>query len=233
MAPAAASSSAVSDASITEALATLSTSADVAALGGVAAIVRALGSDAKAGLTSDRAAANRAAFGANRLPHKLPRALWEHLVEAFEDGTLRILVASAVFSTLFGVFLSDNTADIIQGIAIMIAVVSVSGVNSFQNWSKDRAVESLNKIKADRPVQVVRDGKEVRGRAGRGGGGGGGSGNTTRGFCIPIPHARPTHPLNPHAPPDHHQHLRRCRGRRGGSGVGRRSPCGRPRAARL
>lgn len=44
----------------------------------------------------------------------------------------------------------------------MLAVVIVSGVNSFQNWSKDREFESLAKIKADRPVQVIRGGKEVR-----------------------------------------------------------------------
>lgn len=145
-----------------DALAAINVAADVAALGGTAEIGRALGSSAQAGLTAAQVAAARAAYGANTLPQKKPRAFWEHLKEAFEDSTLQILCASAVFSTGFGVFLSDSNADVIQGLAIMLAVVIVSGVNSFQNWSKDREFGSLAKIKADRPVQVVREGKEVR-----------------------------------------------------------------------
>lgn len=135
---------------------------DVAALGGVAAIAIALNSGEKTGLSPAAVTASRETYGSNTLPHKKPRSFWEHLVEAFEDSTLRILCASAVFSTGFGVFLSDSNADIIQGLAIMLAVVIVSGVNSFQNWNKDREFESLAKIKADRPVQVIRGGKEVR-----------------------------------------------------------------------
>ena len=145
-----------------DALAAINGAADVAALGGAAEIGRALGSTAAAGLTAAQVAAARAAYGANTLPQKKPRAFWEHLKEAFEDSTLQILCASAIFSTGFGVFLSDSNADVIQGLAIMLAVVIVSGVNSFQNWSKDREFGSLAKIKADRPVQVVREGKEVR-----------------------------------------------------------------------
>ena len=145
-----------------QALSALQSSADVAALGGLDAVVRALGTDVKRGLPAAQVTANREAFGENKLPSKQPRSFFSHLKEAFEDTTLKILVASAAFSMLFGVFLSDKTADVIQGMAIVAAVVIVSGVNSFQNWSKDREFQSLAKLKADRPVQVLRDGQEVR-----------------------------------------------------------------------
>lgn len=144
-----------------EALAGLNTGSDVAALGGIQAIATSAHSDVKNGLTEAQVEKNREEYGANVLPQKKSRPFWEHLMDAFEDSTLRILVASAVFSTIFGFFVSGEKADIIQGVAIMLAVVIVSGVNSFQNWSKDREFESLAKIKADRPVQVIRSGKEV------------------------------------------------------------------------
>ena len=132
--------------------------------GDLPTLLTQLRSDAKCGLSADQVLANRERFGENRLPQKKPRGFLSHLAEAFEDGTLKILVASAIFSMGFGVFLSDDTADIVQGFAIVAAVVVVSGVNSFQNWSKDREFQSLAKIKADRPVQLMRDGKEVRSR---------------------------------------------------------------------
>ena len=144
---------------------------DVDALGGVAAALVHLHSDQKLGLTKAQAVANRAQYGENRLAQRTPRTFLSHLVEAFEDGTLKILVVSAVFSVCFGLFLSDDTADVVQGFAIVAAVVVVSGVNSFQNWSKDREFQSLAKIKADRPVQVLRDGTEVRWKSWGGEGG--------------------------------------------------------------
>lgn len=168
-----------------EALAGITTAAELAALGGLEELMGTLGSHAATGLTAARVAANRAAFGANVLPTKSSRSFLQHLLEAFEDSTLKILVASAVFSTLFGVFLSDSTADIIQGLAIVAAVVTVSGVNSFQNWSKDREFQSLAKIKADRPVQVVRDGKEVSAGRGRGRGGRGHAERGVPGGMVP------------------------------------------------
>jgi calcium-translocating P-type ATPase len=144
-----------------ETLAGIQTEEDLAAVGGVEAIAAALHTDLIKGLSSAAVEASRAQYGTNKLPHRKPRSFFMHLQEAFEDTTLKILVASAVFSILFGLFLSDNNADMIQGFAIVVAVVLVSGVNSFQNWSKDREFQSLAAIRAERSIQVIRDGSEV------------------------------------------------------------------------
>lgn len=108
------SSSATSASAFKDALKALHGAPDVAALGGTGSILKVLKSSEADGLTTAQVALNRDEYGANVLPHKKPRPFWEHLMDAFEDSTLRILVASAVFSTLFGIFLSDSTADIIQ-----------------------------------------------------------------------------------------------------------------------
>ena len=110
-----------------EQLSSIASAADVAALGGITAISEAIKSDASRGLSAAQVEANRAAYGSNRLPSKTQRSFFSHLMEAFEDTTLKILVVSAVFSMGFGLFLSKTTADIIQGMAILAAVVIVSG----------------------------------------------------------------------------------------------------------
>jgi magnesium-transporting ATPase (P-type) len=147
-----------------ETLAAIETGETIDALGGIAGLAAALGTDLKRGLSAARVVANRAEFGENRLPHKEPRSLWSHFAEAFEDETLRILIFSSLASITFALFVSpeeSKQADLIQGLAILLAVAVVSSVNSFQNWSKDREFSSLAALKADRRVSVFRDGAEV------------------------------------------------------------------------
>jgi Ca2+-transporting ATPase len=144
-------------------LSNLKSTADVEALGGIVGIARGLGSDLKTGLSPAAIEASRAAYGENRLPPKSVKSFWEHLLEALGDDTLRILIFSAVVSMAFGVFLSppeSRTADITQAVAIVVAIMAVSLVNSYQNWSKDGEFQSLERIKADREVTVVRGGAE-------------------------------------------------------------------------
>lgn len=129
----------------------------------LASLLKETGSSVTSGLASDTAvAASRARFGANRLPEHKPNGFLHHLFEAFEDFTLQVLIFSAIVSVVFGVFVTQEPADMIQGGAIVLAVVLVSGVNSFQNWSKEREFQALATIKRDRPVQVVRGGREQR-----------------------------------------------------------------------
>jgi Ca2+-transporting ATPase len=143
-----------------EALSHLHAPADVAALGGVNQIVASLGSNVSTGLPPTAVEASRAKYGPNRLPDKEPRSFWSHLLEAFEDDTLRILLASAFFSLLFAFFFSENSfVDGVQGVAIISAAVIVSGVKSFQNWSKDREFKSLSELKSDFKVLVLRSSK--------------------------------------------------------------------------
>lgn len=119
-----------------------------------------LGGGAPLGLSQSSVEENRRMFGRNELPKRVPKTFFEHLTEALEDDTIRILVFSAVVSMVFGVFLSppeSRRADIIQAFAIVLAVVVVSGVNSFQNFQKDKEFQSLSELKSGtRQVSVYR-----------------------------------------------------------------------------
>ena len=146
--------------------------ADYERVGGVATLssvlgtkVESLGLHGPPGLPLARVSENGLKYGENRVPRKPPRGFMEHLWEAMEDETVRILVFSAVVSMAFGLFLSppeSRRADIIQACAIILAVVVVGGVNSFQNWSKDKEFQSLTALTADRLVRVRREGEDVQ-----------------------------------------------------------------------
>jgi Ca2+-transporting ATPase len=73
---------------------------------------------------------------------------------------LLALIACSVITIFFGIFVSKEPADYIEGGAIMAAVVIVSGVGSVNNWLQEGQFASLTAVKADRSVQVVRDGHE-------------------------------------------------------------------------
>lgn len=144
-----------------ESLAAMRVEEDVAKLGGATKIAAALGTNLQTGLSKAQVAANREKYGENKLPEKEARGFWDHFAEAFEDTTLRILIGSAVSSIAFGFLFQGESTEIVQGVAILVAVAIVSLVNSFQNWSKDREFKSLAKLKEDRTVRVVREGKEI------------------------------------------------------------------------
>ena len=144
-------------------------------LGGAAGVARYAGcTDLARGLPDEAAVErSRRRFGANELPAKAGKSFLDHLIEALEDETLRILIFSAVCSVTFGAWPAIDRADpwnwrlwrfgqrpedLIQGFAIVLAVVVVSGINSFQNWSKDKEFTSLNEFKENRSLDVLRAG---------------------------------------------------------------------------
>jgi len=144
-------------------------------LGGASGIASRVGcSSLREGLSAEQAAKNRADFGRNELPPKALRTFLDHLIEALEDKTLRILIFSAVCSILFGAWPSiepgagwdiskwkwgSRPEELVQGFAIVLTVAVVSGINSFQNWHKDKEFESLNEFKENRLLDVLRPGQ--------------------------------------------------------------------------
>ena len=76
----------------------------------------------------------RAAFGENRMAPKKLKSYLMHLKEALSDPVLLALVACAIITIFFGLFVSKEPADYIEGGAIFAAVFIVSGVGSVNNW---------------------------------------------------------------------------------------------------
>ena len=116
--------------------------------------------DPKQGIQSSDQEARKKTYGENRLPVAASATLWDHFIDSIDDRDIKILVAAAVVSVLFGCFVTADIDDIIQGSAIMAAVVIVSGVSTIQNYKQDQGFKSLQKIAEDRHVQVRRNGAD-------------------------------------------------------------------------
>lgn len=132
-------------------------------VGGPDAVARALGCDESTGLSSEMVRKRRETHGANVFVEHQSKSFFSHLLEAFNDSTLLVLVGAAAFSMFNGLVLSDDRADLIEGLAILTAMVVVAGVTSTLNYFKDLEFRALNKFKSDFPVRVVRNGeRQVR-----------------------------------------------------------------------
>ena len=104
------------------------------------------------GIDSNTVKQRQEAFGKNVLPKKTLRSLLSFIWESLEDVTLLILIGSAAFSIGFGLTVAEDQSEVIQGVAILIAVVIVSGVTSIQNWTKEKEFRSLNDVRDDREI---------------------------------------------------------------------------------
>ena len=93
-------------------------SAGLDALGGLQCVLENLGVSS-GGLSASEVVERRKVWGENRLPSRQLKGFLVHLWESFEDETLIILIVSAIISVSFGLFLAEEDADLIQGLAIL------------------------------------------------------------------------------------------------------------------
>jgi magnesium-transporting ATPase (P-type) len=126
-------------------------------LGGADAVAKLLSVDPKKGIPSSEQISRQVKYGQNRLPVAESTSLWQHFVDSVDDRDIKILVSAAIVSVLFGAFVTADIDDIIQGSAIMAAVVIVSAVSTIQNYKQDQGFQSLQKIAEDRTVTVRRN----------------------------------------------------------------------------
>ena len=126
-------------------------------LGGINALINKLGSDISNGINTSSVFGRQQKYGVNRLPEAKTATIWEHFIDSVDDRDIKILVVAAVSSVLFGVFITKDWDDMIQGFAIMTAVIIVSGVSTIQNYRQDLGFKSLQKVAADRKIDTLRD----------------------------------------------------------------------------
>lgn len=86
-------------------------------LGGQAGLAEGLGVDLQTGIAASEVPTRQARYGQNRLPVAPPTSLWEHFKDSLDDRDLKILVVAAVSSVLFGMFVTADMDDAIQGYA--------------------------------------------------------------------------------------------------------------------
>mmetsp|Transcript_1653 Transcript_1653/g.5749 ORF Transcript_1653/g.5749 Transcript_1653/m.5749 type:complete len:1123 (-) Transcript_1653:239-3607(-) len=122
--------------------------------------------------------ARATAFGPNVLPEKKPKNIITLFFEAMNDTMLIILIIMAVISIVLGLAFPEShsapgetqsTAEqvtnrlfgVIEGAAILAAVIIVSSVTAFNDYKKEQKFRNLNKQNNSYNVRVVRDGDKT------------------------------------------------------------------------
>jgi len=87
---------------------------------------------------------------------------------AYNDKVLILLTVAAVISLALGLYETLGVehapdepmpVDWVEGVAICVAIIIVTGVGSANDWQKERAFVKLNAKKEDRDIKVIRSGK--------------------------------------------------------------------------
>ena len=115
----------------------------------VAEVVRALGTDARTGLSDKEAARRLQELGPNELEDRGTRSPWWILWEQFTSTMIVILIVAAVASALLG--------DYEDSVAIAVIVVLNAALGFAQEYRAERAMAALKQLSAP-TVKVRREG---------------------------------------------------------------------------
>jgi P-type Ca2+ transporter type 2C len=95
-------------------------------------------------------------FGTNRLT-ALPRPpVWRKFLAKFNDPIIKILLGATLLSLIVGIFQPER---LVEGLAVMIAVILATGVSFASEYKSDREFEVLNAQKDSQLAKVIRGGK--------------------------------------------------------------------------
>ncbi|KDN45222.1 Ca-transporting ATPase [Tilletiaria anomala UBC 951] len=128
--------------------------------------IKALGSDAKKGLSSSEIAERHTKYGKNALPEQAGDSLFKLILDQFKDQLVLILLASAVISFVLALleeYESLGTALIEPGVIFLILIANAT-VGVVQERNAEESIEALKKYSPDN-ASVVRDGSTLRVKA--------------------------------------------------------------------
>mmetsp|Transcript_15528 Transcript_15528/g.25579 ORF Transcript_15528/g.25579 Transcript_15528/m.25579 type:complete len:1046 (-) Transcript_15528:613-3750(-) len=160
---------------------------DLVNLGGLEAVAASLKTDLKNGLSESEVeqnfSARREVYGTNTYPEPPAKSFFKLLWDALQDTTLRILQVASIVSIILGIFFHDegnetvcktsstsHEEDIphsgvpgwVDGAAILVAVLISALVSAVNDYTKERQFRSLNSVKNNRRVNVVRAGQKLQ-----------------------------------------------------------------------
>ncbi|KAF8517670.1 E1-E2 ATPase-domain-containing protein, partial [Hysterangium stoloniferum] len=152
-------------------------------IGGVDALIKGLGTDAKHGLSEHIRTSpfkdapytatvqdRRRVYGENVLPAQRSKSLLLLMWLTLKNKVLVLLSITAVISLALGLFWSfsrSNRRSVLpievdwdEGVAIMVAIIIVVCVGILNDWQKERQFQKLNE-REERRVKVIRNGNDM------------------------------------------------------------------------
>ena len=99
-------------------------------------------------------------WGNNHLPPEKENSILEHIINCFEDPTLRVLLVASIISLIIGVAKDGLKTGWIEGTAIFFAVFLVVSISSYMNYQEMEQFLKLSRENKLKKVLVIRDGME-------------------------------------------------------------------------
>ena len=99
-------------------------------------------------------------WGNNHLPPEKENSILAHIIECFEDPTLRVLLVASIVSLIIGVAKDGLKTGWIEGTAIFFAVFLVVSISSYMNYQETEQFLKLSRETKLKKVLVIRDGRE-------------------------------------------------------------------------
>ena len=99
-------------------------------------------------------------WGNNHLPPEKENSIIAHIIECFEDPTLRVLLVASIVSLIIGVAKDGLKTGWIEGTAIFFAVFLVVSISSYMNYQETEQFLKLSRETKLKKVLVIRDGRE-------------------------------------------------------------------------
>ena len=99
-------------------------------------------------------------WGNNHLPPEKENSILEHIINCFEDPTLRVLLVASIVSLIIGVSKDGLSTGWIEGTAIFFAVFLVVSISSYMNYQEMEQFLKLSRETKLKKVLVIRDGRE-------------------------------------------------------------------------
>ena len=99
-------------------------------------------------------------WGNNHLPPEEENSIWEHIIENFEDPTLRVLLVASIVSLIIGIAKDGIQTGWIEGTAIFFAVFIVVSISSYMNYDKKEQFLKLSRETKLKKVMLKRNGKD-------------------------------------------------------------------------
>ncbi|ELP90177.1 cation-transporting ATPase, putative [Entamoeba invadens IP1] len=139
-------------------------------LGGVKGICSSLNVDEKAGISDETISQRVQQYGNNLLPPAERQSFFEIWKEALSDQTLLILIASAVVSLILAAIVPhakrecpnivdmEGGSDYYEGFAILTAVLAVSLIGAWNDYSKQSKFIEIAERETDCSVKILRNG---------------------------------------------------------------------------
>ncbi|OQR89507.1 P-type ATPase (P-ATPase) Superfamily, partial [Thraustotheca clavata] len=135
----------------------------LAALGGVLGVANALDVDLNYGLDGTDFDAREQRYGKNYIEPEKPDSIFQLMMNAFQDLTIVVLTVAGLISLVLGLTINPTehgqvNTEWIEGASIMFAVFLVITVTALNDYQKDKQFRSLNAVKEDEKIKVIRHG---------------------------------------------------------------------------